>query len=206
MGFGERDHALEEIELDALRGRVRREAEDDHLRLRVAAANRLLELGKKVDARRHRHRADVGTGDHRTPDVDRVARVGHQHRVAAVECRKHQVREAFLRADRDDRFVVGVDVDGVAVAVPMRDRAAQARNALRRRVAVGVGPLRRFGELGDDVRRRRAVGVAHAHVDDVFPAPARLRPQFGSDGKDVGRKAIDAREAALALRCRHGNP
>ena len=40
------------------------------------------------------------------------------------------------------RIGVRVDVDGVAVLVPVRDRAAQARDALAGRVAVRVGPLR----------------------------------------------------------------
>ncbi len=148
----ERDHALEELEVDALRGRIAGEAEDHHLRLRERLADRALELGEEVHARRHAHRADVGAGDDRAVDVDRIARVGHQHRVAALERGEHQVREAFLRADRDDRLAVGVDLDLVAALVPVGDRATQTRDALGHRVAVGVGPLRGFDELVDDVR------------------------------------------------------
>jgi hypothetical protein len=112
-------------------------------------------------------------GDHRAIDVDGVARVGHQHGVAAVQRGQHQVRQAFLGADGDDGFAVGVDVHGVAVAVPVADGAAQARDAFAGAVAVGVGALRHFGQLGHDVRRRGPVGVAHAHVDDVFAAAPR---------------------------------
>jgi hypothetical protein len=65
---------------------------------------RALKLGEEIDARRQRHRADVGAGDHRAVDVDRVARVGHQHRVAAIQRGQHQVRQAFLGADGDDGF------------------------------------------------------------------------------------------------------
>ena len=203
---GERDDPLEEIELHALRCRIRRKAEDDHLRLRVAQADRALELGEEIDARHQRHRADVGAGDHRAPDVDRVARVGHQHRVAALQRGEHQVGKAFLGADGDDRLAVGIDVDLVAVAVPMRDRTSQARDALGRGVAVGFGPLRDLAQLGDHVRRRGAVGVAHAHVDDVFAAPARGHAQLGGDVEDVRGEAVDARKAALAGNGGHGLP
>ncbi|MNL83750.1 hypothetical protein D3C87_2114840 [compost metagenome] len=68
---------------------------------------------------------------------------------------------------------------------------------------MGVGPLGHFGELGDDVRRRGPVGVAHAHVDDVFATAAGGQLELGRDVEDVGREAIDARKAALALRSRH---
>jgi hypothetical protein len=113
---------------------------------------RFFQLGEEIDARHQRHRADVGAGDHRAVDVDRVARVGHEHGVAAVQRGQHQVGQALLGADGDDGFRVRVDIDGVAVLVPLADGPAQARNALAGRVAVGVGPLRDLGELGHDVR------------------------------------------------------
>ena len=141
---------------------IRREAEDQHLRLGDQLADRALGLVEEIHARRHAHRADVGAGDDRAVDVDRVARVGHQHRVAAVERREHQVREAFLRADGDDRLAVHVEVDVVAALVPLADRAAQARDALRDRVAVRVLALRHLDQLVDDVARRGPVGIAHA--------------------------------------------
>ena len=134
----QRDDFLEELQIDALRGRIRREAEDQHLRLGRELADRALELGEEVDARRHAHRADVGAGDDRAVDVDRVRGIGHQHRVAALEAGEHQVREAFLRADGDDRLGVRVELDAVAALVPVADRLAQARDALRDRVAVRV--------------------------------------------------------------------
>ena len=145
---------------------------------------------KKSTSGRHRHVADVGAGDHRAVDVDRVARVRHQHRVAAAERGEREVRDAFLRADRDDRLGVGVELDAVAALVPVADRAAQPRDALRHRVAVRVGPLHRLDQLVDDVLRRRAVGVAHAEVDDVLAAAARGHLQLGGDVEDVRRQAL----------------
>ena len=175
----ERDDLLEERQLDALRRRIRRKIDDEHLRLREAHLDRVLELGEEVDVRRHRHLADVGAGDDRAVDVDRIARVRHQHRVAAAERGEREVRDPFLRADRDDRLGLRIELDAPAPLVPVADRAAQARDALRHRVAVRVGPLHGLDELVDDVLRRRAVGVAHAEVDDVLAAAARGHLELG---------------------------
>ena len=51
---GERDDLLEERQLDALRGRIRREVHDQHLRLRERELDRALELGEEIDVRRQR--------------------------------------------------------------------------------------------------------------------------------------------------------
>jgi hypothetical protein len=79
------------------------------------------------------------------------------------------MRQAFLGADGDDGFAFRVDVDRVAFLVPVGNRPAQARNALGRGVTVGVFTLGDLHQFFDDVRRRGAVGVAHAQVDDVSP-------------------------------------
>jgi hypothetical protein len=69
---------------------------------------------------------------------------------------------------------------------------------------VGVGALRHLGEFGHDVRGRGAIGVTHAHVDDVFTTAARSEFELGGDVKNVGRKAVNARKTALACgRCSH---
>ena len=49
-----------------------------------------------------------------------------------------------------------------------------------------------FQKLGHDVRGRRAIGVAHAHVDDVFAPAAGGHLQFARDVEHVGRQALDA--------------
>ncbi len=59
---GERDDLLEERQLDALRRRIRREVDDEHLRLRKAHLDRLLELGEEIDVR-----ASSGPGGCRRP-------------------------------------------------------------------------------------------------------------------------------------------
>ena len=191
--------------LDALRGRIRREVDDQHLRLGTTArGSSRSSSAKKSTSGVMRHLADVGAGDDRAVDVDRIARVGHQHRVAAVERREHQVRDALLRADRDDRLGVRIELDAVAALVPLADRAAQPRNALRHRVAVRVAALRRLDQLVDDVRGRRPVGIAHAEVDDVLAAPAGRHLSSVGDVEDVRRQALDARELRLGDRRSHG--
>ena len=90
--------------------------------------------------------------------------------------------------------VSGSNVDAAAPLVPVADRAAQPRDALRHRVAVRVGALHGLDQLVDDVLRRRAVGIAHAEVDDVLAAAARGHLELGGDVEDVRRQAREARE------------
>ena len=71
----------------------------------------------------------------------------------------------------------------------MANRAAKPRDAFRHRVAVRVATLHGLDQLGDDVRRRRAVWIAHAEIDDVLAAAARGHLELGGDRKDVGRQA-----------------
>ena len=192
--LGQRDHAFEEIQLHALRGRIRRKAEDHHLRLGNALADAALELGEKIDARRHRDRANLRAGNHRAIDVNGVTGIGHQHRITAVQRRQHQVRQAFLRADGDDGLAVRIDIHVVALAVPARNGATQARDALGCRIAVRVRPLRHRAQLLHDMRRRGAIGVAHAEVDDVLAAATRRHLQLGGDVEYVRGKTFDALE------------
>lgn len=128
--LGQGHHALEERQVDALGGRVAGEAQHHHLGLRNRLAHGALEFLEEVHARRHAHGADVGAGDDRAVDVDRVAGVGHQHGIATVQGGQHQVRQAFLGADGDDGFGIGIELDRVAALVPVTDGLAQARDAL----------------------------------------------------------------------------
>ena len=83
----------------------------------------------------------------------------------------------------------GSSVDAEAALVIGRLRLAQAGDAAARRIAVGVGLGRDFGELVDDMLGRRAVGIAHAEVDDVLAARARRGLHRIDFGEDVGRQA-----------------
>jgi hypothetical protein len=189
--FGDGDHPLEEAEIDALGGRVRRKTQYEHFGLRRELADGALELGEEIHAGRHAHRADIGAGDDRAVDVDRIRRIGHEHRVAALQAREHQVREAFLRADRDDGLAVHVELDAITPLIPGADRAAQPRNAFRYGIAVRVLAARSLHQLVDDVRRRGTVGVAHRQVDHVLAAPARRHLQLVGNVEDVRRKPLN---------------
>lgn len=202
--FGQGHHALEEVQLHALGGRVGREAEDHHLRFRDRLADRALQLVEEIDAGHQRYRTHLGASDHCAVDVDRVARVGHQHGVAVVEGAEHQVCQALFGADGDDGFAFRVDIDLVAFLVPVGDGPAQARNAAGGGVAMGVFALGDLHQLLDDVWRRGPVGVAHAQVDDVLAAAAGRHLELGGNVEDVRGKTIDAREAARRTWVGHG--
>ena len=53
-----------------------------------------------------------------------------------------------------------------------------------------MGGVARGGldEFGDDVRRRGAVRIAHAEVDDVFAAASRLGLHLAGGVEDVRRQ------------------
>ncbi len=61
---------------------------------------------------------------------------------------------------------------------------------------------RDLGELVDDMGRRRAVGIAHAEIDNVLAARARGGLHRVHFGEDVGRQAADAVEIGRG----HGGP
>ena len=106
------------------------------------------------------------------------------------------MRQAFLGADGDNGFAFRVDIDFVALLVPIGNRPAQAWNAFGRRVTVGVLTLGDLHQFFDNVRRRGAVGIAHAQVDDVFTTAASGHFQLGGDVEHVRGESIYARKAA----------
>ena len=73
------------------------------------------------------HAHHVRSGDDRAVNMDGIAGVGHQHRVARIEDGQAQVRDAFLGADGDDGLGFRVEIDVVAGFVPVADGLAQAR-------------------------------------------------------------------------------
>ncbi len=173
----ERDHAFEEFELHALRGRVATGSRAPSSSAsgstpRIARSH----SAKKSTLGRHAHGADVGAGDHRAVDVDRVARIRHQHGVAAIERGQHQVREAFLGADRDDGFAcrdrsrrrsascTSCRSRGAAAGCPWTPssracRAACAASTSLSTMCCGVGPsgLPMLMSMMSSPRRRAAI-------------------------------------------------
>ena len=192
--LGQRNDAFKELQLHAHRGGIGGESQDQHFRFRIGLADGFLCFLEEIHALGHAHVFDLRTGNHRAVNMNWITRIGHQHRIATVECGQHQMRQSLLGSDGDNRLRVGIEFNIEAALVPIGNGFAQPGNALRHRVAMGVGPLRGFDEFIDDVLGCRPIRVSHRHVDDVFATPARRHFQFRRDIEDVRRKAFDARE------------
>ena len=128
----EGDDALKESRVDDLRRGVRREVEQQHLRPRPHGGQLVLQPIEKAGRVVHLHRDDLRAGDGGAVDVDGIAGVGNEDRVLIVERGEAEVGDAFLRADGDDGFAVGIELDAITALVPVADGLAQARNALAR--------------------------------------------------------------------------
>src|SRR5580700_950741 len=196
---GQLDEAGEERQLDALGGGVGGEVDDEGLGARDHARDELFELGEKLLAVMDGDADDVGAGYDRAVDVDGVTRVGNENGVARVEDGEAEVGDAFLGADGDDGFGVGVEVDVVAGFVPVGNGAAQSGNPTGDRVTMRWRLLRGFDELVDDVAGSGAVGIAHAEVDDVFAAAAGGDLHLTGDVEDIGREALETAELFHAV-------
>ena len=201
----EGDEALVERQIGDIGGRVRRIAHHQHLgpRNRVAhGAGQTIEEGL---ARRGRNRADRGSGDDEAEGVDRVGGVGRKHHVAGGGDRLGKIGEPFLGAESDDDLGFRVHRDPEAALVVGRLGLAQAGNALARGIAMGVWLACHFAKLVDHVARRRAVGVAHAEIDDVLAA----RPSRGLHRvdlrEDVGRQPANAIEVRIHCAAHDGD-
>ncbi len=56
---------------------------------------------------------------------------------------------------------------------------------------MGVRPLSNGAEFFHDMRRRRAIGITHTEIDNIFAAPTRSHFQFSSNVKTYGgRRSI----------------
>ena len=194
---GEGDDLLVESEIGDIGGRVGRIADHQHLGPRHGVAHRALEDVEEVRPRRGRDRADRGAGDDEAEGVDRIGRVGREHDVAGRGDRLGEVGEPLLRAQGDDHLAVGIELDAEAAGIIAGLGLPQAGDALRRRIAMRARIARDLGELLDDMGGRRAVGIAHAEIDDVLAPRPRRRLHRVHFGEDVGRQAADAVEIGV---------
>ena len=197
MAFAEIDDRGIEVEIDDLRRGIRRIVQHQRDRLRHRVAHRALERRQKLlerGAARHRDVAHRAAGDDEAVGMDRIAGVGHQHDVARRGDRLREIGETFLRAQRDDDLVLGIELDAEAARIVGRLRLAQAGDAARRRVAVGARVAGGLGELGHDMRRRRQVGIAHAEIDHVLAGGAGARLHGVHFREHVRRQALQPME------------
>ena len=100
--------ADQEGQFDTLGCRVRREVDDQRLGPRRHARNEFLKLLEELLLVVHGNADDVRAGDHRAVDMNRVARVGHEHGVVRVEDGEAEVRDALFGADGDDGLGLGI--------------------------------------------------------------------------------------------------
>ena len=147
-----------------------------------------------LDRGRSRHR-DVAyrtAGDDEAVRMDRIARVGHQHRVPGRGDGLREVGEALLRTERHNHFRFRIEVDVEAALVVRSLRLAKPRDTARGRVAVRARVGGGFRELGHDVRRGGQVGIAHAEIDHVLAGSARARLHGVHFREHVRRQALQA--------------
>ena len=133
----------------------------------------------------HRNRNNSGAGKPGTSQVNRVAGTWHQRRIAGAQEHPHQVGQPFLGANRGDDFGFGVEVHVKEHLVAIGHREAEMRNTLARAVAMVLGVVGRFGQLGDSNIRARQVGVSEAEVHHVTALGPCSCLQAVDGGKDV---------------------
>ena len=152
-----------------------------------------LEVGlhARVGQAAHRHLTEIGTGEERTVDVDRITRTRDDGSVATIEKHPHEVAEAFLRSDGVGDLGLDVEVDVPLALVEIGDRLAQLGKSPRHRVPMIAGDTGRLTEFLDGDRRRRDVGVAESEVDDVDAVPTSLDLQIVDDREHVRRQIGD---------------
>ena len=187
----ERDRVLVEIEITDHRRRIGRKRDHNRDRLRDRMLDGVFDGAEEVGAVARGQLADGDAGDDEAEGVDRVRRIWHQHHVARCGDGLRHVGKAFLAPERRHDLGLGIELHAEAAFVVGGLGAAQARYALRRRIAVRARLVDRLNQLVDDVLRRRHVGIAHAEVDDVGAARPRRRLQPVDLGEDIGRKALD---------------
>ncbi|MNE22000.1 hypothetical protein D3C80_1151860 [compost metagenome] len=199
----QRYHFFKKLQLDALRRRIRRKAQNHHFRLRITFSNRAFQLVEEVHAFYQRHGTNLRASYHRTINMDRIARIWHKYGITMIQRRQHQVCEPFFRSDRNDSFAFWIDINLIAILIPARNCTPQARNPARRRITVSVRTLSNGTQFFDDMRRRWAIGITHAEIDNVFAAPTRSHFQFSSDIKNIRGETIDTRKTAFRTEFSH---
>jgi hypothetical protein len=120
--------------------------------------------------------------------MDRIARVRHRHRVLIVEHRQAKMRDALLRADRDNRLGLRIEIDVIAPSCTSCRSPCAAAERHATASSDASPSLRRFNQLVDDVLRRRAIRIPHPEVDDVLATLARRSLQLACDVEHIRRQ------------------
>ena len=156
LALRQRDHLLEELQIDDGAGGVVRVVDDEPLRLAGRARQRRFDLAVGIAARTGRDGNRLAAGDDHAEAVDRITGVGRQDAVPLADERQQEVGEPFLRAEGDDRLGLGIEARAVVAPVPVADRLADLGEPARRHVAV-VGRALRLGVIRRSIA---ALGLA----------------------------------------------
>jgi hypothetical protein len=167
--------------------------------------HRAIQRPQHVLIRRRRDAAHRGPGDDEAELMDRVGRVRHQDGVARAGDRRGQVGQALLGAQSGDDLGFRVEVDRETALIVGSQGAPQPGDALAEGIAMGPRILHRLNQFRDDMWRRRAVGIAHAEVDNVLSGTTGLCLGCIYFGEDVRWKAADTMELAGGIGT-HGRP
>ena len=190
--LGERHNPLKKIQLDTLCRGITREAQNNHLRLWNRLTDVALEFLEEINPAAHPKRLNAGPGDDGAIDMNWIAGIGHQDGIPGIERSQHQVGEPLLRTDRDNRLRFRIQADVVSALVPITNRPAQTRNALGHRIAMGMFFFGRLDEFLDNMTRRGAIGITHAHINNVLTASTGGHLQFPGNVEHIGGESLDA--------------
>ena len=197
MLFRKRNDALIKGQIGNLGGRVAWVTHHQHARPRHGEPHRPLQRLEIFLIRRCRHAADGRAGNDEAERVDRIRRVGRQHHVTGRGDRLRQIGQALLGTQRDNHLGFGINIHAEPPLIIGALRAAQPGDALGCAISMRIGLGGHFGQLGDHVRRRRQIGIAHAQIDDVVTPGPRCGPHGVHFRDHIGRQTFDAVEIVL---------
>ena len=190
----ERDQILVEFPAGQQRCRVGGKIHDQRGGLGHGMAHRAVNRGQHFIIRRIGDEAGRGAGNDEAELMDRVRRVGHQDGVAGAGNSLGQIGQPFLGAQRGHHLGLRVELHAKAAIIITGQRLTQPRNALGHGIAMGARVGHRLDHLGDDMRRRRAIWIAHAKVHNILGRGAGAGLGRVHLGKDIGRQTADAVE------------
>ena len=199
----ELDQACHPGQVHALGGGVVGEGQDHHPRLGPCRLPRFHQVVEELLRRVSLIRAgpvqadvaDVGAGEQRGIDVDRVRGRRDEGGVPRSDQHPHEVGQPFLGPDGGDHLGVGIERHFELAEVEIGDGLADLGDSTAGRVPVVPRIVHGLGQLLHGHVGRRQVGVAEPEVDDVVAVvagPAAFRSFDG--GKDVRGKAVDPSE------------
>ena len=170
----ERDHAFVEAGRRQRGGRIVRVVDPHDLRAPRDVGRDRVQVDEEAVLAAQRKEVGLAAREPGQRRVHGIARVGAEHDVARVDEREREVRDRLLRSDHADDLFLRVERQVEARLHERGGGLAEVFHADVRRVAVGRRIARRFGQRGDDVRRRRQIRIADAEVDEVLTLLAFL--------------------------------